>query len=111
MLSYCVNSYVCLIIKYVLFQVLPIWEGTTNVMSMDVIRSLTKSNFDALFSFEKSVKLCLEAGKEIGELKESCQKVDKSLVQILQFVKQSMEFLPIAARDIAYSIARTYIGE
>ncbi|KAG8201368.1 hypothetical protein JTE90_016844 [Oedothorax gibbosus] len=91
-------------------QVLPIWEGTTNVMSMDVIRSMTKSNFDALLSFEKSVKLSLEAGKDMDVLKETCQKVDKSLIQILQFVKESMEFLPIAARDIAYSIARTYIG-
>lgn len=80
-------------------------------MSMDVIRSLAKSNFDALLSLEKSIRLSLEVGKEIEELKETCQKVDKSLIQILQFVKHSMELLPIAARDIAYSIARTYIGK
>ncbi|GFU30972.1 acyl-CoA dehydrogenase family member 11 [Nephila pilipes] len=90
-------------------QVLPIWEGTTNVMSLDVIRSL-KTNSETLMSLKKSITLCMEAGKKEGALQESGSKVDKSINYILRFIKNYPELLNIAARDISYSIARSYIG-
>ncbi|GFR26558.1 acyl-CoA dehydrogenase family member 11 [Trichonephila clavata] len=91
-------------------QVLPIWEGTTNVMSLDVIRSLLKTDSEALMSLKKSIELCLEAGKKESTLQDSCSKIDKSINYILHFIKTYPESLNIAARDISYSIARTYIG-
>ncbi|GFU31337.1 uncharacterized protein NPIL_372051, partial [Nephila pilipes] len=90
--------------------VLPIWEGTTNVMSLDVIRSLLKTNSETLMSLKKSITLCMEAGKKEGALQESCSKVDKSINYILRFIKNYPELLNIAARDISYSIARSYIA-
>lgn len=91
-------------------QVLPIWEGTTNVMSLDVIRSLLKTNSEALMSLKKSISLCLEAGKKESTLQESCTKIENSINYILYFIKNYPELLNIAARDISYSIASTHIG-
>lgn len=30
--------------SYYIIQVLPIWEGTTNILSLDVLRALQKTN-------------------------------------------------------------------
>lgn len=38
-------------------QVLSIWEGTTNVLSLDVLRSLTKSQGQALAVFCSAVQV------------------------------------------------------
>ncbi|GBL82359.1 Acyl-CoA dehydrogenase family member 11 [Araneus ventricosus] len=91
-------------------QVCSIWEGTTNVMSLDVIRSLLKTNSEALMSLEKNTILCLENGKKESALQESCIKIEKSMKYISTFIKENPGLLHIAARDISYSIARTYIG-
>jgi len=34
---------------------MPIWEGTTNVLSLDVLRAVDKSNGGVLVSFSKEV--------------------------------------------------------
>ncbi|CAL1261840.1 unnamed protein product [Larinioides sclopetarius] len=92
-------------------QVCSIWEGTTNVMSLDVIRSLLKTNSEVLLSLEKNTILCLENGKKESALQESCMKIEKSMKYISTFIKENPGLLHIAARDISYSIARTYIGK
>ena len=38
------NIWHTLFLCHVYMQVLPIWEGTTNVLAMDVLRSIAKSN-------------------------------------------------------------------
>lgn len=91
-------------------QVLPIWEGTTNILSLDVLRSFSKSNFEALKSLEKSMQLSLELAKKEPEWLAYCAKVENSLKYILHFVEKFPELLPIACRDLSYSLARTYIG-
>ncbi|KAF8784250.1 Acyl-CoA dehydrogenase family member 11 like protein [Argiope bruennichi] len=91
-------------------QVCSIWEGTTNVMSLDVIRSLLKTNSEALLSLEKNIIICLENGKKESTLQESCMKIEKSMKYISAFIKENPGLLHIAARDISYSLARTYIG-
>ncbi|GIY14029.1 acyl-CoA dehydrogenase family member 11 [Caerostris extrusa] len=91
-------------------QVCSIWEGTTNVMSLDVIRSLLKTNSEVLLSLEKNIALCLENGMQVGSLQDSCMKVGKSIKYIMKFIKEHPDLLHISARDVSYSIARTYIG-
>jgi len=34
---------------------MPIWEGTTNVLSLDVLRAVDKSNGGVLVAFSKEV--------------------------------------------------------
>jgi len=44
-------------------QVLPIWEGTTNVLALDTLRALSTDNTDpsrGLRRFDAAVKRCLE---------------------------------------------------
>ena len=45
-------------------QVFPIWEGTTNVLSLDIIRALNKG--DGLQILQKKVAQCSAAAKEIA---------------------------------------------
>lgn len=70
-----------------------------------------KSHLDVLISFERSVHSCLSLGKENIALENSCIKIKNSLQYILKFVHDSPELLPIACRDLSYSLARTYIGK
>lgn len=91
-------------------QVLPIWEGTTNIMSLDVLRCFSKSKFDVLKSLQQSVHSCLELGKQTTDMSNSCSKVENSLKYILNFVQDFPQLLPVACRDLSYSLARTYIG-
>lgn len=91
-------------------QVLPIWEGTTNILSLDVLRCFAKTNGEVLKAFVSSSKACIAAGKSVPSLHRACSKVENALEDIGNFVQNHPHLLVVAARDISYSIARTYIG-
>ncbi|XP_054721904.1 acyl-CoA dehydrogenase family member 11-like isoform X2 [Uloborus diversus] len=90
-------------------QVLPIWEGTTNILSLDVLRSFSKSNFETLYALHRSIASCIENAQN-RDLCISCANVNKSIKYILDFVQTFPEQLNVACRDLSYSIAKTYIG-
>uniref|UniRef100_A0A3B3HQ85 Acyl-CoA dehydrogenase family, member 11 n=1 Tax=Oryzias latipes TaxID=8090 RepID=A0A3B3HQ85_ORYLA len=76
-------------------QVLSIWEGTTNVLSLDVLRSSSVTNF--LSSLSPAVKA-----------------IDSALSELETFLQDAATrkpaYLEQAARDLAYSLARIYAG-
>ena len=91
-------------------QVLTIWEGTTNVLSLDVLRAIVKSQTAVLQAFASSIDSCLQSAASVPELAAASDNVRKGMENILQFASQNPSQLETAARDFAYSIARVAIG-
>lgn len=95
-------------------QVLSIWEGTTNVLSLDVLRAVLKSKGAVLNAYFKTVEQKIHCIKEFKRnnklLDSSINKVCKAVDDINQFTSKisttsSMDYF---ARDLSYSLARTY---
>jgi len=89
-------------------QVLPIWEGTTNVLSHDLLRVLAQSS-DSLTAFVEVVK------QRLGQVPSSqtvlAEQVAFALSQVLNFVKSAPRVLHEArSRDLAFSMSRVYIA-
>lgn len=95
-------------------QVLSIWEGTTNVLSLDVLRCVGRSSgmvFHAYFSQTKSL---LAGASEVSTLSPAVKAVQSALSELQLFVQDAVTknpvYLELAARDLAYSLARIYAG-
>lgn len=95
-------------------QVLSIWEGTTNVLSLDVLRCVARSSgmvFHAYFSHTKSL---LAGASEVSTLSPAVKAVQGALSKLQQVVQDAVTkepmYLELAARDLAYSLARIYAG-
>ena len=89
-------------------QVLSIWEGTTNVLSLDVLRAIEKA--DALRPFLDYVRGQLETVR-LPIASESVGKVQDSLLVIERFAQRApvegRDFQERHARSFACAIART----
>jgi len=94
-------------------QVMPIWEGTTNVLSLDVLRAIDKSHGSVLMSYNKEVTERLARIKltPAEELHDSVNKVYQSLDRTMTFAQQHTDKLELAARDFAFSLSRIYMGK
>ncbi|TRY68494.1 hypothetical protein TCAL_14227 [Tigriopus californicus] len=68
-------------------QVLPIWEGTSNVMELDVIRALIKTNGERFRLSEARVSPWPGFGLQVnlGTIQESAEAIRKSARAILHF--------------------------
>ncbi|XP_063000282.1 acyl-CoA dehydrogenase family member 11-like [Elgaria multicarinata webbii] len=95
-------------------QVLPIWEGTTNILALDVLRSLVKSQGKVLEAFFSTAQAKLEAALSFSELGPSAQRVHDALRKLRHFTDEmglkGEAGMQLAARDFAYSLARIYGG-
>ena len=92
-------------------QVLPIWEGTTNILSLDVLRALSKSRGAILETMRADVQKRLSPVAKHAELGPLANKVRASLDQTCAFARKHTDSLDIAARDFAFSLARIYMGK
>jgi len=93
-------------------QVLPIWEGTTNVLSLDVLRAVQRSDGRVLVSFNKEVTRRLAHIKlmPIDELHDSINTAHQALERTMEFAQQQADKQELAARDFAFSLSRIYMG-
>ncbi|KXJ28911.1 acyl-CoA dehydrogenase family member 11 [Exaiptasia diaphana] len=91
-------------------QVLPIWEGTTNVLSLDVLRAIHNTNGQVLRAFHSSVLSKMARAANSPALKSSCDLLDQAVSNLM--LPENFDTLsqPLASRDFAYSLARIYIG-
>lgn len=90
-------------------QVLSIWEGTSNVLSLDVLRVLTKSNGEALVCFNNVINCKLRnALSTSGDLKSSAEHIVAGLNETAKVISENPRLLEVGARYFAYSLARTY---
>ncbi|XP_023214461.1 acyl-CoA dehydrogenase family member 11-like, partial [Centruroides sculpturatus] len=88
--------------------VLPIWEGTTNILSLDVLRSLRKYGTEIFGAYYSNVLSRLHS--DSGKLQEPKSIVELALHNTTNFIQENPDKLITAARDLAYSLARIYIG-
>ena len=92
-------------------QVLSIWEGTTNVLSLDVLRAMTKSRGKAVEAFFSEVHFKLMGADEANAA--AAEAVTAAAKDVAQFIVENQNEktkLEMAARDLAYSMTRIYMG-
>ncbi len=90
-------------------QVLSIWEGTTNVLSLDSLRAIQKE--DALEPFLADLRCRLDAVHEPA-LHPTTERVRGAALRIELFWRRGLsageDFLQAGARAFAYSLARSH---
>ena len=96
-------------------QVLPIWEGTSNVMALDVLRAMAKTKGEALRAFKNRVSNILQlAGKSNDPaITTALQFVKSALYGLIDFTSQNqseVSVMEMAGRDFAFSLAHIYVG-
>ncbi|XP_065663665.1 acyl-CoA dehydrogenase family member 11 isoform X3 [Hydra vulgaris] len=96
-------------------QVLSIWEGTTNVLSLDVLRSIHKTKGEVLKTFIYDVQRNLTPSSNKSDVLQNAKSILvnsfdnlKGYINSVQF-KQEL-FSEVTARDLSYSLARVYMG-
>lgn len=89
-------------------QVLSIWEGTTNVLSLDVLRAIEKT--DALGAFLRDGRRRLDALR-VDALASGVSRIEAALGFIEHFAARAAaegrEFAEMHARAFAFALART----
>jgi alkylation response protein AidB-like acyl-CoA dehydrogenase len=90
-------------------QVLSIWEGTTNVLSLDILRAIDKDN--AFKPFVSDLRSRLEGIRAVA-LQVCVERVRAAVSQIESFMQrgraEEADFVESGARALAYSLARSY---
>lgn len=89
-------------------QVLSIWEGTTNILSLDALRAVERGG--ALATWAADVRRRVEGMKDT-ELSSCTEQISNSVGLIEQYATRAegagSEFQQAGARAFAYAIART----
>lgn len=90
-------------------QVMTIWEGTTNILSLDALRAIEKEQaFEPLLA---DVRSRLE-GVTSGELSAEALRVTRALEQVESFLPRALgtglDLVQASARGFAFSLARIY---
>lgn len=93
-------------------QVLAIWEGTTNVLSLDVLRAAAKG--DAPAAFHAGVARRLDAAAQVPALVPAATRVRDALAALARHAGEAAArdeaTMQAEARDVAFALARTYVG-
>lgn len=89
-------------------QVLSIWEGTTNILSLDALRAIEKT--DALTTWAADVRRRI-AATNAAQRHQAAKRVGLAIESIEAYGRHAAqaggEFQQAGARGLAYSIART----
>ncbi|XP_075371866.1 acyl-CoA dehydrogenase family member 11-like isoform X3 [Mycteria americana] len=95
-------------------EVLSIWEGTTNILSLDVLRSLTKSQGQVMAVFFSTVQKKLELASSTVKLEPAVKQTQDAISSLAQFTQaagsKGAVTMELAARDFSYTLARIYAG-
>merc|ERR1719414_771149 len=99
-------------------QVLPIWEGTTNVMALDTVRAIRKTNGEALTAFSQRIRIAVDSGMNSynKDLKQASLTLQNCMKQFVKYCSKQ-EQLPLdeifkqelALREFMFSLANLYI--
>jgi alkylation response protein AidB-like acyl-CoA dehydrogenase len=92
-------------------QVLPIWEGTTNVLSLDALRAMSRG--DALPCLLEDLRGLLALPAQVGALSRCVEVVGEAARQLGGYARALAGDLvaqPLHARAFAMSLARTYVA-
>jgi alkylation response protein AidB-like acyl-CoA dehydrogenase len=90
-------------------QVLSIWEGTTNVLSLDALRAIRKDHAAAPFLQDIEARVSTIQSDVLLQSKQrtldSVNKLTKYLISMSQISQEEQQ---VAARHFAYSMTQTY---
>eukprot|EP01065_Artemidia_motanka_P029283 TRINITY_DN35427_c0_g1_i1.p1 TRINITY_DN35427_c0_g1~~TRINITY_DN35427_c0_g1_i1.p1 ORF type:complete len:588 (+),score=197.19 TRINITY_DN35427_c0_g1_i1:60-1823(+) len=86
-------------------QVLPIWEGTTNVLSLDVLRAVQRTKGRVLHSFAAGVRRNIAAG---GELAGRIEQLLKDVLSTAESGLRTEESAQCVARPLSFAIAHCF---
>ena len=88
-------------------QVTPVWEGTTNVLSLDVWRALGKESSLPIFLSDIR-RLCGSTfvTEAVHAIESACVEIERAAAAS----SRDQKVLETSAREFAYSMARTYIA-
>ncbi|KTD40479.1 acyl-CoA dehydrogenase family protein [Legionella parisiensis] len=90
-------------------QVLSIWEGTTNILSLDALRAMHKENATFFFLEEVKKRLSHINNKELIQSQVKIQHTIQKLENYIQSMSQmSEEEQQAGARQLAFALAQTY---
>lgn len=92
-------------------QVLSIWEGTTNILSLDVLRAIEKENAATAFFEDVAQRLDVITHPKLQLAKnntvEAVQKIQSYMKSMAQMNPEEQQ---IGARHFAFSLTQTYIA-
>ncbi len=92
-------------------QVLSIWEGTTNVLSLDTLRAIERERAFGPFLADLGARLAAvdrpELAPAVKRVREAAKAIETYLANAMQ---DGLEFVEAGARSFAFSLARTYAG-
>ena len=92
-------------------QVLPIWEGTSSINALDIVRAINKTRGAALAALVTRVdQIAAEAVAAGAELADTAAAVARAAHTLAAAVGERGEQLQHLARDLTSSIAHTYIA-
>ncbi len=97
-------------------QVLPIWEGTSNVMALDVMRAMAKTKGQAFSAFNKRVWSIVDdvtKNSNDDNIKSATEALKSALRGLIDFMKNNQSeaaIMEVAGRDFAFTLAHIYIG-
>lgn len=90
-------------------QVLSIWEGTTNILSLDALRAMHQENVAVFFLEDIKKRLSHINSKELIQSQVKTQHTIQKLQNYLQSMPQmSDEEQQAGARQLAFALAQTY---
>lgn len=93
-------------------QVLPLWEGTTNVLSLDVLRAMSRD--DAVKPLIDDIGRMLVDARDIPELGEPLAAIGVAVTalgdRLAAMGAESEDAVAAGARTLAFALAATYIG-
>jgi len=91
-------------------QVLPIWEGTTNILSLDVVRAIAKTKGEVLKAFLAKITEVQHQAEKIENVGAGVDKIAGLVHQSFAIINKHPEILEFCARDLSFTLANTYIG-
>ncbi|CAG0921803.1 unnamed protein product [Notodromas monacha] len=95
-------------------QVHSIWEGTTNVLSLDILRVLAKTKGEALLVFNERIKrmtLDVKNAVEKRGLRDCSEALLTATTSLLETAAStSSDHISTGARDFTFSLAKIYSG-
>ena len=90
-------------------QVLPIWEGTSSINSLDTVRAIHKTGGAALAAMLARVERAA-AGAATGPLADTGAEVARAANKLVAAVRTHQDQLQHVARDLTTSLAHVYIA-
>lgn len=91
-------------------QVLPVWEGPSNIMSLDILRAIARSGGKSLTAFYKwaDERLDTRASHRIGEASRLVAESFKAVRKFLDKSDLSDANFTLYARDLGLTLARLF---